>query len=284
MEPGPSAEPPPSLPPSQGARPAAIPGSAGAAGALRPQNPAEEPAEPGPGCLARRTQALAHATRQGAAPRAPLSAPRPLLYSRPTPQPPPRGGASRKSGQDSAAPPRVAPGQSVLPGPAHPVAHSGRPQGGLPFACHWTGSGLRPRGKCGRSYTVLLYSLQSKCHSIIHLPLTKSSQEGTCYPHFIGEELGREVNDLAQGHTAVPGPHPSSLPSLGSVTSSLHIQCDFRKEAKERAGQGVTWGMGGWQLDQDPPQVPSRFLVLAIWKAHCLLTAQLHLAPVLEAW
>lgn len=92
------------LPPRADPGPAGVPGSAGAAGGLRPQDSAEEPAKPGPGGLARGAQPLTHGPRAGAARRAPSCAPSRQLYSGGRPQPPPRGGASRKSCLDSASP------------------------------------------------------------------------------------------------------------------------------------------------------------------------------------
>lgn len=74
-----------------------VPGSAGTEGGLRPQDPAEEPAEPGPGGLARGAQPLAHGPGAGAARRAPRSAPAPL-WPRPRS---PRPGAERAGGRPS---------------------------------------------------------------------------------------------------------------------------------------------------------------------------------------
>lgn len=136
------------LPPRADPGPAGVPGSARAAGGLRPKDPAEEPAEPGPGGLARRAQPLAHGPGAGAARKAPRAAPRRLLCSRRTPQPPPRGGASRKSG-GTWLHPRLVPGQSVVLGSPFPVEHSWHPQGSLPFECLWAFSRLRTKGKYG---------------------------------------------------------------------------------------------------------------------------------------
>lgn len=103
--------PPPSL---GGPGPAGVPGSAGPAGGLRPQDPAEEPAEPGPGGLARRAQPLAHGPGAGAAPRAPRLAPSGPFYCRWTPKP--RPGAERAGERPPPA------SRCAWPGPASPPA------------------------------------------------------------------------------------------------------------------------------------------------------------------
>lgn len=114
--------------------PGAVPGSAGAAGRLRPQDLAEKPAEPGPGRLARRAQALAHGGRWGAVGRVPLSAPLRRLYSRRTRSPAPgRSKRENRPGLGSASSPAEA---LARVSSWDPHARNRRPQGSLPFGCH----------------------------------------------------------------------------------------------------------------------------------------------------
>lgn len=95
-------------PPSQGGPgPAGVPGSAAAGGGLQPEDPTQEPAEPGPGGLARRAQPLAHGP--GAQPRA-----APSSLSPPAPAAPAPGRSEPEESPDSASP-RVWPRARMLP-------------------------------------------------------------------------------------------------------------------------------------------------------------------------
>lgn len=142
-------------PPSQGGSwPGAVPGSAGAAGWLRPEDPAKEPAESGPGSLARRAQPLAHGPGVSAARRALCALPRgPFIAAGPSS---PLPGAERAGeAAQLGFTPRLDPGQSVRSAGGRRVPRlrsSWRPQRSLSSGCHWTFSGLRPRGRYGRPW------------------------------------------------------------------------------------------------------------------------------------
>lgn len=60
-----------------------------------------------------------------------------------------------------------------------------------------------------------------------------------CYFHFIGEERDREVIDLAQGHTAAPGPQAKLSPLPGLPWEVLFLFCLFSGRKPKKA-QG--WG------------------------------------------